>query len=65
MRTLAGSGVGSSTRVCRVLLLDEPPSLDANEITDKGYLNQRAVLTRRAHLVERLYDDRDPDVIRL
>jgi feruloyl-CoA synthase len=65
LRALAETGAGSSTRICRVLLLVEPPSLDANEITDKGYLNQRAVLTRRAHLVERLYDDRDPDVIRL
>jgi feruloyl-CoA synthase len=38
-----------------VLLLDEPPSIDANEITDKGYINQRAVLEHRAALVERLY----------
>ena len=37
------------------LILTEPPSIDANEITDKGYLNQRAVLTKRALLVERLY----------
>ena len=33
----------------------EPPSIDAGEITDKGYLNQRAILERRAALVERLY----------
>jgi feruloyl-CoA synthase len=33
----------------------EPPSIDANEITDKGYMNQRAVLERRAALVEELY----------
>ncbi|AKT41012.1 feruloyl-CoA synthase [Chondromyces crocatus] len=46
---------GSSRRVGRVLLLEEPPSIDAGEITDKGYVNQRAVLTRRATLVERLY----------
>ena len=39
---------GSSMRIARCLLLTEPPSIDANEITDKGYLNQRAVLTRRA-----------------
>ena len=38
----------SSTRVERVILLAEPPSLDANEITDKGYVNQRAALERRA-----------------
>ncbi|MBX3455669.1 hypothetical protein [Ferrovibrio sp.] len=46
---------GSSTRVARLLLLEEPASIDANEITDKGYINQRAVLERRAALVERLY----------
>jgi feruloyl-CoA synthase len=46
---------GSSLRIARCLLLDEPPAIDADEITDKGYLNQRAVLKRRAALVERLY----------
>jgi feruloyl-CoA synthase len=35
----------------------EPPSIDANEITDKGYINQRAVLKRRAALVENLHAD--------
>jgi feruloyl-CoA synthase len=39
----------------RLLILTEPPSIDANEITDKGYMNQRAVLERRAAQVERLY----------
>jgi feruloyl-CoA synthase len=52
----------SSTRIARVILLVEPPSIDANEITDKGYVNQRAVLERRAELVARLYTDH-PDVI--
>ncbi len=47
---------GSSTRVRRILLLTEPPSIDANEITDKGYINQRAALERRKDLVERLYE---------
>jgi feruloyl-CoA synthase len=46
---------GSSMRIARCLLLTEPPSIDANEITDKGYLNQRAVLARRGALVERLH----------
>ena len=46
---------GSSMRIARCLLLAEPPAIDADEITDKGYLNQRAVLRRRAALVERLY----------
>jgi feruloyl-CoA synthase len=52
---LASEGTGSSTFVARALLLDEPPSLDAREITDKGSINQKAVLTARAALVERLY----------
>ncbi len=46
---------GSSTRVGRILLMTEPPSIDANEITDKGYINQRAALERRKALVEQLY----------
>jgi feruloyl-CoA synthase len=46
---------GSSMRVARLLLLEEPPSIDANEITDKGSINQRAVLTRRVAEVEALY----------
>ncbi len=46
---------GSSMHPVRLLVLTEPPSIDANEITDKGYVNQRAVLERRAALVERLY----------
>ena len=55
---------GSSMRIARCLLLTEPPSIDANEITDKGYLNQRAVLARRAALVERLHADPvQPDVV--
>lgn len=52
---------GSSTYIKRVLLLTEPPSLDANEITDKGYINQQATLERRAALVERLYSEPPPD----
>ena len=49
------SNPASSTRVERVLLLAEPPSLDANEITDKGYVNQRAALERRAVHVAALF----------
>ena len=37
------------------MVLEEPPSIDTGEITDKGYINQRAVLDRRAALVEALY----------
>lgn len=46
---------GSSTRIARLLLMAEAPSIDANEITDKGYINQRATLERRGAEVERLY----------
>ncbi|MFC3229842.1 AMP-binding protein [Marinibaculum pumilum] len=46
---------GSSMRVRRVLLMSEPPLIDAGEITDKGYVNQRAVLGRRNALAEALY----------
>ncbi|MFK4519500.1 hypothetical protein ABIF20_006865 [Bradyrhizobium japonicum] len=46
------------------MLMAEPPSIDGNELTDKGYINQRAGLERRAALVERLYADKpDQDVI--
>jgi feruloyl-CoA synthase len=48
---------GSSNRVTRALVLEEPPSLDAGEATDKGSINQRAVLARRKHLVEELFRD--------
>lgn len=51
----AGAG-GSSRRVARFTILTEPPSIDAGEITDKGYVNQRATLERRADLVAALYD---------
>jgi len=54
---------GSSHRVERVLLLPDAPDADAFEITDKGYLNQRAVLQRRAALVERLYEPGAPAVL--
>jgi feruloyl-CoA synthase len=49
----------SSTRITRLMVMSEPPSIDANEITDKGYMNQRAVLECRAALVERLYSSAD------
>jgi feruloyl-CoA synthase len=53
--SLAQQSTGSSTRLCRIVLMTEPPSLDAGEATDKGSINQRAVLTRRAAFVEELY----------
>jgi feruloyl-CoA synthase len=54
----------SSTRITRALLLADPPSIDGGEITDKGYINQRAVLTRRADCVTRLYSD-DSTVLKI
>lgn len=55
LNDLAQSATGSSNRVAAAILLDEPPSIDAHEVTDKGSLNQRAVLEKRAALVEELY----------
>jgi len=50
-------GTGSSNRIARLMVLDEPPSLDGGEITDKGTINQKAVLARRAGLVDKMYRD--------
>ena len=49
-------GTGSANRIARLHVLREPPSIDRGEITDKGSINQRNVLTHRAALVDRLYD---------
>lgn len=49
------SAGGSSNRIARALIMREAPSVDAGEITDKGYVNQRAVLERRAELVAAIY----------
>ncbi|MDP3512059.1 MAG: feruloyl-CoA synthase [Sulfuritalea sp.] len=54
---LKQQGGGSSTYPARALLMAEPPSSEAGELTDKGYINQRAVLTRRADRVLELYAD--------
>ncbi len=56
------AATSSSTRIARVVILGEPPSIDAGEITDKGYLNQRAILARREADVARLFAD-GPDVL--
>jgi feruloyl-CoA synthase len=62
---LKAQGGGTSTHATRALLLAEPPSVDHGEITDKGYINQRAVLTRRADAVAVLQDDASPQWIGL
>lgn len=54
-------GHASSLRIARVMLMTEPPSIDGQELTDKGYINQRAGLERRAALVERLYREPPAD----
>ena len=61
----AGRISGSSTRVARAIVLAEPPSLTDAEITAKGNLNFRKVLTRRANLLERLYDDAASGIAKL
>jgi feruloyl-CoA synthase len=60
---LHSSGSGSSNRVARALVLAAPPSIDKGEITDKGSINQRAVLQHRDADVVRMYLGRDKDVI--
>ena len=51
---------GTSNRITRAILMAEPPSLDIGEMTDKGSINQHAVLTNRAKLVEDLYAEAPP-----
>ena len=63
LKTFAAQSTGSSNLIRRMLVLEEPPSLDAGEMTDKGSINQRAVLGRRAALVEELFSE-SPRVIR-
>ena len=54
---LAAESTGSSTFVARAMLMEEPPSADVREITDKGSLNQKTVLTNRAALVDEMYGE--------
>ena len=55
LEKFAAESESSSRRVTRAALLEEPPSLDDGEMTDKGSVNQGKVLQRRAALVEELY----------
>jgi feruloyl-CoA synthase len=64
LRQLKRDGKGSSSYATRVMFLTEPPKIDAGEITDKGYINQRMVLELRAAEVEKLYSETD-EIIRL
>jgi feruloyl-CoA synthase len=58
---LAANATGSASHIARAVLLGVPPSIDAGEITDKGSINQRAVMSSRARLVEDLYAEPAPD----
>jgi feruloyl-CoA synthase len=60
---LAAAATGSATRIARAHLLHEPPSIDLSEVTDKGSINQRAVLQQRAALVAALHDGNLPFTI--
>jgi feruloyl-CoA synthase len=55
LKSFAAMSTGASNRIVSAILLDEPPSIDAHEITDKGSINQRAVLNNRSAVVEELY----------
>jgi feruloyl-CoA synthase len=57
INALAASATGSASRIARLCLLAEPPTIDKGEVTDKGSINQRAVLTHRAETVEALHAD--------
>ena len=57
---LLATATGSSTRITRAILLDTPLSIDRGEVTDKGSINQRAVLEHRDELIEELYAPTPP-----
>ncbi len=61
---MAATATGSASRIARLCLLAEPPSIDAGEITDKGSINQRAVLRRRADVVQALHAGTLPSMLR-
>ncbi|WP_375590383.1 feruloyl-CoA synthase [Hoeflea alexandrii] len=65
LRSMAKAATGSAKRITRAIILAEPPSLKDSEVTDKGSLNVRKIITRRADLLERLYDNEDPALIRV
>ena len=65
LRSMAKVATGSAKRITRAIIMAEPPSLKDSEMTDKGSLNVRKIITRRAVLLERLYDNEDPALIRV
>jgi feruloyl-CoA synthase len=64
VNTLAKSSTGSATRIARAIILTDPPSIDKGEITDKGSINQRAVLKHRADLVAALHEGRASHLVK-
>jgi len=60
LNSLHASGTGSANRPARALLLAEPPQIDKGELTDKGSINQRAVLANRAALVAAMFEGQHP-----
>jgi feruloyl-CoA synthase len=66
LKKFAAEATGSSTRITRAVLLDTPLSIDRGEVTDKGSINQRAVLEHRTALIDALYaPSPDPQIISL
>lgn len=65
LREMAKVSTGSARRISRAIILADPPSLKDSEMTDKGSLNVRKIITRRVDLLERLYDNEDPALIRV
>ncbi|MCC2107028.1 MAG: feruloyl-CoA synthase [Hyphomicrobiales bacterium] len=61
LKLFQSKSTGSSTRVARVIVLDEQPSIDHGEVTDKGSINQRAALAHRDGLVRELYGEKPSD----
>ena len=57
LNQLAQTATGSATRIARAVAAIRAPSLDLGEVTDKGSINQRAVLQHRADVVAGLYDE--------
>ena len=60
---LSETATGSASRIARAVLLSEPPSIDKGEVTDKGSINQRAVLKHRDALVQALHDGQAPHTL--
>jgi feruloyl-CoA synthase len=60
---LAETSTGSASRIARAVLLSEPPSIDKGEVTDKGSINQRAVLKHRDALVQAMHDGMAPHIL--